>query len=255
MTVKEKMTALMDTQPDDTTYQEARALEMSSRIKREERYTSRQFAETFDRLRREHGEHQPIMTEIRKIHDLQGACIVELGAGTGVTTQKLAAEALSVAAFDRSPHMLAFARQNLQRLGVTNCFFAQAEHSHIPLPESYADVVLAAWALDRVIFDSGEESWRSGLDRIVLEMRRLTKNGGTIIIVATPLRGELDYQEHLERAHGFERHLFKSLWRFSSKEIAREVLCFFLQEAVWKDYEPHWPGDFVMPTGIWWKKG
>lgn len=219
------------------------------------RYTSGQFAREFDRLRREQGELQSIMTRIREICDIRGACVVELGAGTGVMTEKLAAEAKSVAAFDRSLEMISFARENLMRLGVSNCFFARAEHSRIPLPENYADLVISAWALDSVVFDSGRDDWRAWVDRIVLEKRRLTKSGGTIIILAAPLGGERDYLGRLERIHGFQRILFRSAWRFSSKETAREVISFFLREEVWRNYEPYWPRDFLMPAGIWWRAG
>jgi len=195
------------------------------------------------------------MTHVRTIRDLRGARVVELGAGTGVMTEKLAAEARSVAAFDRSPCMLDFAQESLRRLGVTNCAFTRAEHSHIPLPDSSADVVFAAWALDRVVYDSGADSWRSALDRIILEMRRLAMGGGTVIIVAAAPERERDYHGHLESAHGFSRLLFNTVWRFSSKRVAGEAITFFLGERVWKDYEPRWTGDFVVPTGIWWKTG
>jgi ubiquinone/menaquinone biosynthesis C-methylase UbiE len=228
-------------------------LDLLMRMKKKERYCSSRFAREFDRLRRAQGEGQSIMTHIREIRDLRGAHVVELGAGTGVMTQRLAEEAHSVHAFDRSSHMIDFAQHNLRRLGVTNCSFTRAEHSRIPLPGGSADVVLAAWALDSVAFDSGPDRWKPELDRIVLEMRRLTKSGGMIIILATPLRGERDFQGYLERAHGFQSHLFNSVWRFSSKRIAREAISFFLREKVWKSYEPHWPGDFFIPAGIWWR--
>lgn len=223
--------------------------------KREDRYASGQYAREFDRLRRLQGEDQSIMSHIREFCGLGGARVVELGAGTGVPTQKLAAEAKYVTAFDRSLPMVTFARHNLRRLGVENCSFELAEHSRIPLPDGFADVVLAAWALDSVVFDSGPDSWRSRLDRVVFEMRRLTKSGGRTIILAAPLRGERDYLGHLESAHGFQRHLFRSTWRFSSKGIAGDVIRFFLREEVWTGYEPHWPKRFAMPAGIWWKVG
>lgn len=217
------------------------------------RYASARFAREFDRLRRLQGDGESVMAHLREFCELRGARVVELGAGTGVMTEKLAAEALSVDAFDRSPYMMDFARRNLLRLGITNSRFGLAEHSRIPLPPRCADVVVAAWALDSVVFDSAPERWRSRLDRVVLGMRRLTREGGTTIVLAAPLRGERDYLGHLEAAHGFQRHLFRSMWRFSSPGTAREVIRFFLCEQVWKDYEPHWPRDFAMPAGIWWR--
>jgi ubiquinone/menaquinone biosynthesis C-methylase UbiE len=220
-----------------------------------ERYASRRFAEEFDRLRRAQGDDPSIIDHVRAIREIRGARVVELGAGTGVMTEKLAAEARSVAAFDRSPHMLDFARRNLERQGITNCTFARAAHAHIPLPDGCADMVFAAWALDRVVFDSGADRWRAALDRIVLEMSRLAKGGGTVIIVAAPPRRDRDYHGHLEQEHGFESILFGPVWRFSSKSAARAAILFFLGKASWKAYEPFWPGNLIVPTGIWWKIG
>ena len=222
-------------------------------MKTKERYTSVRFVREFDRLRRAQGEQQSIMPRVRQVRDLRGASVVELGAGTGVMTQQLASEAGFVMAFDRSHQMISYAQKNLRCLGVKNCSFAQAVHSRIPLPSRCADVVIAFWALDSVVFDSCAGSWREEIDLIVLEMRRLVKTGGTIILLAAPLRGERDYLGHLECTHGFRRELFRSVWRFASKKDAREAISFFLRKEIWKGYEPHWPKEFAMPAGIWWR--
>jgi ubiquinone/menaquinone biosynthesis C-methylase UbiE len=216
------------------------------------RYSSRRFARAFDRLRRFQRERRSILGRIGEICAIQGARVVELGAGTGVVTQELARAAAAVAAFDRSTEMVALARSNLRRRGVLNCSVALAEHVQIPLADGCADLVLAAWSLDNVVYDSDETAWRSELDRVVGEMRRLAAAGGVVMVVASPYGGR-DLVGHLERAHGFHRRLFKTVWRFPSKRVARAAVTTFFNRRVWKDYRPHWPKDLVTLAGIWWR--
>lgn len=228
---------------------------MIERVATRQRYSSRRFARRFDRLRRfQHG-RQSILRRIWEIRDLRGARVVELGAGTGVVTQELAREAAMVAAFDRSPQMVELARSNLWRRGLLNCTVALAEHRDLPLASGCADLVLGAWTLDSVVLDSEEATWRSELDRVVGEMRRLTARGGVVMIVASPYVGVArDFVGHLERAHGFHRRLFKSVWRFPSRRVARAAITLFFKREVWKDYKPHWPKDLVTLAGIWWSE-
>lgn len=222
-------------------------------LKRNERHASRAFAEAFDRLRRHLGDDPAVMKHLALLRDLRGAEVVELGAGTGVMTERLAAEALTVSAFDRSPPMLEVARESLARRGVRNCAFTVAEHTRIPLPDACADVVFAAYALDSVVFDSAEDAWRIRLDGVVRKMQRLARPGGIIALVARGARQKRDYQGHLEHAHGFNAFVFEAAWRFASDEIAQEALSFFLSPAAWERHEPRMPADFPVSTGIWWK--
>jgi SAM-dependent methyltransferase len=230
-----------------------------------ERYGSRRFARRFDRLRRYQRARESIVARIGAIRDMRGARVVELGAGTGVVTEELARQALSVAAFDRSSAMIAIARErNLPR-----CSFALADHRDIPLADGCADLVLAAWSLDGVVYDNsneesddgndngnagGEVGWRTALDRTVQEMERLAAAGGAVVIVASPI-GARDIAGHLERAHGFRRRLFKTAWRFPSRWAARAAVKLFFGARVWRDYRPRWPRDLVTLAGLWWRTG
>jgi ubiquinone/menaquinone biosynthesis C-methylase UbiE len=217
------------------------------------RYASRRFARRFDRLRRYQHSRRSVVRRIGELRRVEGARVVELGAGTGVLTQEICREAPRwVAAFDRAPRMIELARENLQRRGHHACSFARADHRHVPLRSGCADLVVAAWALDSVIYDSDEATWRSELDRVVGEMRRLLARGGVAMIIGSPYGGR-DHVGHLERVHGFSRRLFKTVWRFPSRRIARSAVTLFFRRAVWRDYRRHWPKDLVTLAGLWWK--
>jgi len=215
-----------------------------------ERYGSRRFARRFDRLRRYQRARESIVARVGAIRDVRGARVVELGAGTGVVTEELARQALSVTAFDRSLAMIAIARER----NPPRCAFALADHRDIPLADGCADLVLAAWSLDGVVYDGDETSWRTALDRTVREMERLTAAGGAVVIVASPI-GARDLAGHLERAHGFRRRLFKTAWRFPSRRAARAAVTLFFGARVWRDYRPRWPRDLVTLAGLWWRTG
>lgn len=213
-----------------------------------ERYRSRRFARRFDRLRRYQRARESVVCRIDEVRAVQGARVVELGAGTGVVTEELARRARSVAAFDRSPEMIGLARER----ELPRCTFALSDHRNLPLADRCADLVVAAWSLDGVVYGSSEGSWRRQLDRAVREMTRLTATGGAVVIVASPL-GARDLTGHLERAHGFQRRLFKSVWRFPSRREARAAVTLFFGGRVWRDYRSRWPRDLATLAGLWWR--
>jgi len=81
----------------------------------------------------------------------------------------------------------------------------------------------------------------------------LTGTGdGAICIIATSYYTQGDLLGHLERAQGFRGRLFKSRWRFPSRQVAREAVSFFCSRRVWRDYAPRWPKHFVSLAGLWW---
>lgn len=212
------------------------------------RYGSRRFARRFDRLRRYQLAREAIVCRIGELREVRGARVVELGAGTGVLTEALARRARSVAAFDRSPEMIGLARAR----GLPRCAFALADHRDLPLADGCADLVLAAWSLDGVVYGNSEESWRKELDGAVREMGRLVAPGGAVVIVASPI-GARDFTGRLERAHGFRRRLLKTTWRFPSRREARAAVTLFFGARVWRDYRSRWPRDLVTLAGLWWR--
>lgn len=217
------------------------------------RYASRRFARRFDRLRRFQIAPVSLASRIEEICALHGARVVELGAGTGVLTEELACRAEWVFALDYTRRMLELGRDNLRQRGLSHVRLALAEHRALPLPSGCADLVLAAWALDSLVYGSEETSWRLAVDQAVKEMSRVAARGGVVLIIASP-HGARDLGGHLERVHRFQRRFFKAVWRFPSRRVARAATRLFFGRAAWEGYRPNWPKDLVTLAGIWWRR-
>jgi|GEM_PF-3028170 len=217
------------------------------------RYNCTKFAKKFDLLRRYHNQ-EPIIRAINEIYPLEGARIVEIGAGTGVFSQELVNAGASVIPLDKSPFMLKVFRENFLKENL-NLKFSNpllADHRHIPLPSCWADVVLSSFSLDSIIYDNPEDKWQFEIDNVIREMLRVTKKSGAVIIIATPY-GKRDFTGHIERVWGFKRKLIKTLWHFPSKKSAKDALTLFFGKRVWNDYSPNFPKAVVTIAGIWWQ--
>jgi ubiquinone/menaquinone biosynthesis C-methylase UbiE len=215
-----------------------------------ERYASARWARRFDRLRRYQLDTDAIRQRLDAVRPLHGARVVELGAGTGVLTERLAEHAGSLVALDRSPAMLELARHRLA--SGARLALALAEHRTLPLASGCADLVVAAFSLDSVVYGSDETSWRAELGRTLRELARLVAAGGAVAIVASP-HGARGLGAELERVHGFQRRFFRTTWRFPSRREARAAVELFFSRHVWRGYRSEWPKDLVTLAGIWWR--
>ena len=180
-----------------------------------------------------------LIRNIESLHSIDGADVVELGCGTGYVTRKLARRVRSVHAYDISRHMLRVARRLCARASLGNCAFAVADHRSIPLPDSIADVVVAAWSILSLVDATWDQDWQAQLDRCLSEARRLLKTDGTIMIVETAnLFGELqdgevwhpirrEFLSYLEDHHGFSKTHFRRLWRYRSANQAFRLTSLF----------------------------
>jgi SAM-dependent methyltransferase len=173
-----------------------------------------------------------IPKEIRRIRDIIGAIIVELGAGTGRLTRFLADEARYVYACDASHHMLLQANQVVSPRA--NVLLSAADMRATPLPTGRADLVVAGWSLCYLAV-WGQEAWRDELQRGLEEARRLLKPGGTIMLLENFGTGHetpqppahLDSYFDLLRSEGFQSRWFRTDYRFASLEEALQLSAFF----------------------------
>jgi len=129
------------------------------------RYASLRYARLYDRLRAYDGGTQTALEILDGLRSLKGADIVELGAGTGTLTLRLAKYAGKVYAFDKSKFMIAVAYEKMKSAALSNCCLELADHRCIPLPNASADVVVAAWTLASLVYESSEEAWTEELDK------------------------------------------------------------------------------------------
>jgi ubiquinone/menaquinone biosynthesis C-methylase UbiE len=192
-----------------------------------------------------------------------GKAVVELGAGTGRATMLIAPLCGTVAAFDRSRHMLDKALVNIESRGLRNVTVAVADNRSIPLPDCCADVVIEGWSYGHGVSEAQSE-WRNAAEALLGEGTRLLRPGGTFIIIETLGTGFRMpsapgsvlpvFYGFLERQLGFAARWVRTDYRFPSLAEARRLVELFFGQMT--DYDLAAGGEVIVPecTGIWWKR-
>lgn len=219
-------------------------------------------ADAYDRLveREDHEGH--LLPALAGIAALDGADVVELGAGTGRLTRLLAPRVASIRAFDASAHMLVVAERRLQAMGLANHELGVADNQHLPVEDASADIAIAGWTFGHAL-DWHPDRWRIEVGAAVDEMARVLRPGGTAIILETmttgtetpapPTPGLASYYRWLETERGFRSTAIRTDYRFASVEEAETLTRFFfggeLADRVRRERLA------VLPecTGLWWR--
>ena len=125
----------------------------------------------------------------RSIRDL-----VDMGTGTGRVLEVLGPRAERAVGIDLSREMLAVARANLERGGLSNCMVRQGDIAQLPLPAATADAV----TIHQVLHYATDP----GL--LVAEAARVLEPGGRLAIVDfAPHDQEILRDQHAHRRLGF----------------------------------------------------
>lgn len=174
--------------------------------------------------------------------------IAELGAGTGRLTDWLVERGADVLAFDKSPAMLAVARDR-----VPQAVFTAADSRDVPLADGWADLAIEGWSFGHLIDD--------GVADAVGELLRVVRPRGYAVIIETlgtgvsepaaPNAGLAAFYESIERL-GFERTVLRTDYRFESPAETEELLTFFFGES----FAAKFAGQVDVPecTGVWVKR-
>jgi ubiquinone/menaquinone biosynthesis C-methylase UbiE len=217
--------------------------------------------EQYDALVRSEDREGNLLKAIRAIVELNGAEVVELGAGTGRVTALLGPHVRSIRAFDIAPAMVEVARLKLARLGVRNCEVQIADNARLPVPDESADISIAAWTYGhQTVWNA--EGWRVPIEAAITEMIRALRPGGAAIVIETlgtnhttpfvpPTELGRYYALLTEQFH-FVKTWIRTDYEFASLAEGEKLLRFFFGEELALRFVS--TASRVLPecTGLWW---
>jgi ubiquinone/menaquinone biosynthesis C-methylase UbiE len=212
-------------------------------------------AEGYDELVRAEDCDGQLIPALDAVCPLDGAAVLEVGAGTGRITRALAGRARRLVAIDRAAAMLAVARRHLPAAA-----WCRADARALPVAPGWADVAVAGWVFGH--FRSWmADGWRHEVGRALDEMRRALRPGGALIIVETlgtgsaepapPTPGLAEYYAWLEETHGFARRAIRTDYRFRDVEEAARVCGFFFGAAFGERVRAEGWARVPEHTGVW----
>ncbi|MGE5248891.1 MAG: class I SAM-dependent methyltransferase [Bacteroidota bacterium] len=217
-------------------------------------------AERYEALIRREDFQGNIQLALDRIIDVKGLHVLDVGAGTGRLAGMLAGRAATVRAFDISHHMLTVARDRLRGLAPRHSLAAVADHRRLPLPGSCADLVISGWSVSYLaVWAPGH--WRGALDAWMIEMRRVLRPRGMIVLFESLGTGnETPWPlPHLEnfyawlRGTGFQETWIRTDYRFASVEEAAALSGFFFGEETAARIRRESLTLLPECTGVWWR--
>lgn len=192
-----------------------------------------------------------------------GRRVLDLGTGTGRIPLLLLGRAAQVVGLDLAPAMLQENARQRRRAG-GDWALSQADMRALPLPDAWADVVTAGWAIGH--WRSWQQgNWQQAIGAILGEMRRVVRPGGAVIVCETlgtgavepgaPEAGLEEYYTWLENAWGFARQVIATDFQFASVDEAVGRTEFFFGPELAARIRAHGWARLPEWTGVWtWRR-
>jgi ubiquinone/menaquinone biosynthesis C-methylase UbiE len=204
-----------------------------------------------------------LIRALNAIAPLEGAEVLEVGAGTGRITRQIVGAASRVVAVDRSQAMLDVARRHLEATGRVNWELRCADAVELPVASGWADVAVAGWVFGHSRYWH-PESWRETIASAIGEMERALRPGGALIIIETlgtgaeeprPPSAELaEYYGWLEGDRGFSMRSISTDYRFHDAEEAASAMGFFFGDDFAGEIRRRGWARVPEHTGLWFKR-
>src|SRR5262245_11991193 len=196
--------------------------------------------------------------EIINVDDLD---VLDLGAGTGRLTLLLAPRVKAIRAFDASAEMLRVCRERLIASGLSNWQVDVADHRQLPVEDHSVDLVVSGWSVSYLSVWN-KENGDAELDKWLIEMRRVLRKSGTIILFESLGTGNESpvRLEHVERTYqwldnnGFQNKWIRTDYQFESLDEAAELGGFFFGDELAGRVRAERLVILPECTGVWWKK-
>ncbi len=197
---------------------------------------------------------------IEEIKPIIGLDIVDMGAGTGRLTTTLAPEARSIIALDASEAMLQVNAERLSDIGLRNWSTQVSDHRKLPLANRSADLVVSGWSICYLTSANSPE-WERNLDQVILEIKRVLRPGGTVVILETMGTGYeapnppdflRPYYAALVDKYGFSHRWIRTDYEFEDIGQAERLTRFFFGDELADRVVAQNLVRLPECAGIWW---
>ena len=217
-------------------------------------------AEKYDRFVAAEDYEGNLLRTLKQIGHLnREQAVADLGSGTGRIAFVVAPIVRHVYGIEPVAGMRAVADSKKRKLDVKNVDFLSGEHKDIPLPDNSVDLIIEGWSFPAAYYSSYSE-WHAEFEAIVLEMKRILRPKGSVILIETmgslhiweeaPAQTNVLY-DYFEKELGLKKAIIRTDYKFCNKEDAVDLGTFFFGDEVGAEIQEI--GEPIVPeaTAIW----